>query len=127
MYPSLTKIKKELFDLKTDHDAWHYDVGRFNIGILPRFCTFANVNTLGEFLFYKNSINVYISETAPNQLTINLLKDIRFKNYDPIMYNTIKTPTGGLLNFSDGRDMPIKHLCALVRYLHRLNDLKAFD
>ena len=50
---------------------------------------------------------------------IDLEKDSRFKNYQPIKYSEFA-------GYSTGREMPINHLCELVKYLHRLSNLSAF-
>jgi hypothetical protein len=50
---------------------------------------------------------------------VDLEKDSRFKNYKPIKYHEIS-------GYSDGREMPINHLCELIIYLHRLSNLSAF-
>jgi hypothetical protein len=48
-----------------------------------------------------------------------------FKNYKPIQYNTIETPNG-IINMSEGNEMPLNHVCELIRYLYRLSNLTAF-
>jgi len=57
---------------------------------------------------------------------IYLNQDSRFKNYQPIQYDVIETPTGGRLNQSDGKKIPLLHLMELIRLLHRLSNLTAF-
>ena len=50
---------------------------------------------------------------------IDLEKDSRFKNYQPIKYKEYA-------GYSNGQEMPINHLCELIKYLHRLSNLSAF-
>lgn len=57
---------------------------------------------------------------------IYLNRDPRFKDHAPIQYDIIKTPTGGRINQSDGHNMPLLHLCELIRLLNRLSNLTAF-
>lgn len=56
---------------------------------------------------------------------VSLRDDSRFSSYRPIQYNYFDGPNGRI-NFSDGKDMPIIHLCELIKYLHRLSKLTAF-
>jgi len=74
-----------------------------------------------------NTVSVNLRETNKSGMTtsISLRDDSRFRNYEPIQYNVVQTPTG-LTNLSDGQAMPISHLCELIRYLHRLSNLTAF-
>jgi hypothetical protein len=68
-------------------------------------------------------VDVHVEEEFPNSPPsyINLSTDKRFKDYKPIQYNVVRD-----INLSDGRGMPIIHLCELIRYLHRLSNLTAF-
>lgn len=50
---------------------------------------------------------------------IDLEKDSRFKTYQPIKYKEFA-------GYSTGQEMPINHLCELIKYLHRLSNLSAF-
>lgn len=60
-----------------------------------------------------------------NYVYIN--RDPRFKNHIPIQYDVIQTPTGGRITHnSDGKDMPILHLCELIKHLYRLSNLAVF-
>lgn len=56
---------------------------------------------------------------ATTEEYIDLEHDSRFKNYQPIKY-------AEWAGYSQGREMPINHLCELVKYLHRLSNLSAF-
>lgn len=57
---------------------------------------------------------------------IYLNRDLRFKDHKPIQYDVIETPTGGAINQSDGKKMPLLPLMELIRLLHRLSNLTAF-
>jgi len=50
---------------------------------------------------------------------IDLERDSRFKSYQPIKYKEFA-------GYSTGAEMPINHLCELIKYLHRLSNLSAF-
>lgn len=56
---------------------------------------------------------------ATTEEFIGLEQDSRFKNYQPIKY-------AEWAGYSHGREMPIHHLCELIKYLHRLSNLSAF-
>jgi hypothetical protein len=56
---------------------------------------------------------------ATTEECVYLEHDSRFKNYTPIKYSE-------WAGYSAGREMPINHLCELVKYLHRLSNLSAF-
>ena len=73
------------------------------------------------------TVSVVVNEKTKDGISssIHLREDSRFKDYKPIQYDIIQTPTGSF-NLSDGRGMPITHLCELIRYLNRLYNLTAF-
>lgn len=56
---------------------------------------------------------------------ISLREDSRFKDYKPIQYNVFEGPNGSI-NLSTGKEMPILHLCELIRLFYRLSNLTAF-
>ena len=68
-------------------------------------------------------VDVHVEESSPNAPPsyVSLNTDQRFKDFKPIQYNF----TQGY-NLSDGRGMPIIHLCELIRYLYRISNLTAF-
>lgn len=68
-------------------------------------------------------VDVHIDESSPNAPPsyAYLNTDPRFKDFKPIQYNVY-----GGINLSDGKKMPILHLCELIRYLYRLSNLTAF-
>jgi hypothetical protein len=55
----------------------------------------------------------------PLYSTVFLEVDSRFKNYQPIKYHEFP-------GYSDGRNMPLNHLCELIRHLHKLTKLAVF-
>lgn len=61
----------------------------------------------------KMRISAYPNEAY---VIINLEKDLRFKGYSPIKYKEFE-------GLSNGQEMPIAHLCELIKYLYRLNKL----
>lgn len=70
-------------------------------------------------------VDVHVTEFSPNDkggTYINLNTDPRFRDYKPIQYHLVASN----INLSDGRRMPILHLCELIRYLYRLSNLTAF-
>jgi hypothetical protein len=70
----------------------------------------------------KVTVNVYdVTRGSDGFLTtryIDLHKDPRFCNYQPIQYKQYGN--------SDGQDMPLSVVCELIRYLHKLTKLSAF-
>jgi hypothetical protein len=54
-----------------------------------------------------------------NENHIRLDSDPTFKNYKPIQYAEFEWN-------NNGHNMPILHLCELIKYLHRLTNLKVF-
>lgn len=72
------------------------------------------------------TVNVDLIEMSNTDMKwISLLDDSRFKNYKPIQYNVFEGPNG-IVNLSNGKDMPLLHLCELIRLLYRLSNLTAF-
>lgn len=97
-----------------------YFVGNF----LVKIRTPAERNSNDRITFH-DILEVSLSEEMrypngnPYDSPVDLERDSRFKNYKPIKYHEIA-------GFSDGREMPINHLCELIIYLHRLSNLSAF-
>ncbi len=67
-------------------------------------------------------VNVYDTKRDENGIMqatfINLDRDSRFANYQPIKYKQYGA--------NDGIQMPINTLCELVKYLHTISKLTAF-
>jgi hypothetical protein len=124
-------IKHKLADLKmppyTNHYEWQ--IGSYLIKMFPT----QDQDHLGEPPQYltqyeKVDVQVYkVSKRKGNnqEKIIDLQSDPLFCKYRPIMYNTFEGPHG-TVNLSNGRDMPMYHLCELIRYLHRLANLAVF-
>jgi hypothetical protein len=74
-----------------------------------------------EVLLYESSSR---DPSLRNHVYLN--QDPRFKDYQPIQYDVIETPTGGRINQSDGKKMPLLPLMELIRLLYRLSNLTAF-
>lgn len=123
-------IRHKLNDLKrgphTNHFEWR--IGPFVVKIFPDE---HGDPAAHEYLTQYDTVTVHVYEPrrqadgASQQQYVSLQEDSRFKNYQPIQYNVFESPTGSI-NLSDGQDMPIAHLCELIRYLHRLSNLTAF-
>jgi len=127
-------IKHKLAELKhwPNNYDWEWKIGDFRVVIGPcnddlRAMQKPDPND-SVVKHEKLDVTVYESSKLNPQLSsyVDLRDDSRFKNYQPIQYNVIETPTGGRINLSNGKDMPLIKLCELIRYLHRLSNLTAF-
>lgn len=121
-------IRRKLSILKKVPGRSHYEyrVGNFVLSIFTHAIQDEPDDGLGCLLKHQTvSINLEELNKSGVSSYIYIWNDSRFKNYEPIQYNVVKTPNG-LVNLSDGLDMPILHLCELIRYLHRLSNLTAF-
>lgn len=123
-------IRHKLNDLKKfpGHNHYELQIGPFVVKIFPdRHGDPARHEYITQY--EKVAVHVYEPWRQPNGKTqhqlLSLREDPRFKNYQPIQYNVFESPTGSI-NLSDGQDMPIPHLCELIRYLYRLANLTAF-
>ena len=119
-------IRHKLAELKPSHGRYEYTVGRFTVSMYTYDMQDTPQAPADNILKYK-TVNVVVNETTVGGATssVSIRDDSRFKNYEPIQYNVVKTPTG-CVNISNGDAMPILHLCELIRYLHRLSNLTAF-
>ena len=123
-------IREKLGTMKKvpGRDFYAWKAGRFMLHIFTSPRSFQTDETILRHETVDINVNeVWISPLG-NQITnyISIRDDEPFKYYEPIQYNTVITPNGRI-NLSDGRDMPIAHLCELIRYLHRLSNLTAFE
>jgi hypothetical protein len=123
-------IRHKLNDLKRSplHNYFEWRIGPFVVKIFPD----GHGNpALHDYITQYDTVAVHVYEpyrTSNGEIMhqlLSLTEDSRFKNYQPIQYNVFESPTGSI-NLSDGQDMPIAHLCELIRYLHRLSNLTAF-
>jgi hypothetical protein len=119
-------IRHKLAELKPSHGRYEYSVGRFTVHMYTYDMQDVPSEPANNILRYQ-TVNVVLNETTVSGITssVSIRDDSRFKNYEPIQYNVIKTPTG-CVNISNGDSMPMLHLCELIRYLHRLSNLTAF-
>lgn len=122
---NLYVIRRKLAVLRKPpgYGDWQYDVGNFRLSILPAFGEDKETDCLLDF----EKVDVSITERNKNGNSkfVTLREDSRFKNYEPVMYDVIKTPNG-IINMSNGHGMPIPTLLELIKYLHRLTNLTAF-
>jgi hypothetical protein len=105
---------------------WDYYIGDFVVKIHPdRIQEHAPIVKGDRITNYAVlDVNLYemswdSGRTHKYEQFVNLEQDSRFKNYQPIKYKEY----AGL---SSGAEMPITHLCELIKYLHRLSNLTAF-
>ena len=107
-------------------DRWEYPVGNFTVVIFAYDIGDVPPEQMDNVLRF-DKVDIVLNEKNKEGAisSVSIRDDARFKNYEPIQYNIIDSP-GGRINLSDGRNMPIHHLCELIRYLHRLSNLTAF-
>lgn len=119
-------IRRKLAALKPVRGHYEYYVGGYTVHIYTYAIQDVPDDHEINLLDYQ-TLNVVLNETTKSGVTssISLRDDPQFKNYEPIQYNRIETPNG-IINLSNGENMPITQLCELIRYLHRLSNLKAF-
>lgn len=122
-------IRRRLAALQPVRNKGHYEyhVGIYTVHIYTYEIQDVPTREEDNLLKY-DKLHVVLNQTSKSGVTssISLRDDPLFKNYEPIQYSAITTPTGGVINLSDGENMPIGHLCELIRYLHRLSNLTAF-
>jgi hypothetical protein len=120
-------IRRRLSDLTkpAGSSCFYYYVGNFIVKIhTDRIQEHANRGPEDRITFH-NILDVHLYEykrhTDGNKYEeyVDLEKDSRFKSYQPIKYSEWS-------GYSTGREMPINHLCELVKYLHRLSNLAVF-
>lgn len=123
---SLDVIRRKIATLKAERGHYMYRVGNYTLHMYIH--GIQDVPPEGEMnLSHADRLNVVLNETTKSGITssISLRDDPLFKNYEPIQYHVIETPNGKI-NLSTGDSMPITHVYELIRYLHRLSDLRAF-
>lgn len=126
---NLYVIRHRLADLTKPaySSCFHYYVGSFIVKIFTTRVRDHNFGGSDERITHYDVVDINLVEIkrfaggdgATTEEFINLEKDTRFKDYKPIKYKE-------WAGYSDGREMPIEHLCELVKYLHRLSNLSAF-
>lgn len=116
---NLYVIKQRLANLKTlKYGGFEYVVGNFIVKIYTQPFKGMNVVDKDDCIMKHEKVNVLLDEL--NKRTgfyerVNLETDSRFKDYPPLKYDDW-----------NGDNMPIIQLCELIKYLHRLNNLKVF-
>jgi len=120
-------IRRKLSELKAINGSrWEYAVGNFVVNMYPYEIGDVPRGQLDSPVRHEKLSVVVNEKTKSGSVSsISLRDDSRFKNYEPIQYDVIETPSGKI-NVSNGDNMPILHLCELIRYLHRLSNLTAF-
>lgn len=106
-------------------EHFRYFVGDFTVKIFTVRIQEHSID-LNDRITHHDIVDVYVyekqklaqSEDRYDQF-IDLEQNSRFKNYAPIKYSE-------WVGYSAGLEMPINHLCELVKYLHRLSNLSAF-
>jgi hypothetical protein len=121
-------IRRKLAELRPVRSSGHYEyvVGKYTVHIYTYEIQDVPSGQEANLLSCEK-VSIVLNETTKSGVTssISLRDDPIFKNYAPIQYDVIETPNGKI-NISDGEQMPILHLCELIRYLHRLSNLSAF-
>lgn len=120
-------IRHKLGELKLiSGHRWEYQVGQYTVNMYPY-----DIGDIppadADNILKRETVSVVLNERSKLGVvsSISLRNDSRFKDYEPIQYNVIDSP-GGRINLSNGDNMPLTHLCELIRYLHRLTNLAAF-
>jgi hypothetical protein len=121
-------IRRKLSELRLYSGCYQFDVGNFQVNMYPRDIQDVRPDDPYDSVLKHEKVDVSLFEKSAktnHHVIVDLRSDTRFNNYKPIMYNTFESPSG-IVNLSDGRQMPILHLCELIRYLYRLSNLTAF-
>lgn len=116
---NLYVIKQRLANLKPlKYGGFEYAVGDFIVKIYTQPFKGMNVVDKDDCIVKHEKVNVLLDELNRRNgyyERVNLETDSRFKDYPPLKYDDW-----------NGDNMPILQLCELVKYLHRLNNLKVF-
>lgn len=122
-------IRRKLATLKSTNSSYYeYDVGgRFSVRMWAK-------NDGRSCVLNHETIDTNVIEWGPKDdesetrvgTYLDLRTDPRLKDFKPIWYKTFDGPNG-TINLGDGKDMPIAHICELIRLLHRLANLTVFS
>lgn len=122
-------IKRKLSELKkrAGYNDYVYYVGHFILHIYTNSIQDPGSLDPNDCITKYDKVDVSLLESSKNNqnVIVGLRDDSRFKNYRPIIYSFFDG-ANGIVNLSDGREMPIINLCELIKYLHRLSNLTAF-
>lgn len=123
---NVDSIKEYLSELKLPKSRGHfcYYVGFFILYIFPSTSEGNTIFTGEERITHHEKLDISLYESKRGETDVyfalvDLEKDLRFINYQPIKYNKY-------VGLSSGIDIPIIHLCELIKYLHRLCNLTSF-
>lgn len=120
-------IRRKLGDLRKAFERDHYEYWlgeKYLVRIFTRRIQDVGPPDAEDNILRHSTVdvNVYdLKRDSSGILQANyvyLEKDSRFANYEPIQYKQY--------GWSDGREMPINHLCELIKYLHIISKLHAF-
>lgn len=128
-YPkNLYVIRRKLARLHKPpgYGDWQIEVGPYFLSITAPYDADDRDK---PFILDYQKVDVYLTEANKlgSRAHIDLRSDPRFYKYQPIIYDTYLSPTGSTVNFGDGHGMPILQLMELIKYLHRLAGLTAFQ
>lgn len=128
---NLYVIKRQLAELKKTGSCFEYYVGQFKIQIFTDRIQ-EHTSPPDDIITLHEVVDINLSEEvklinlpgcptiSKGYQIISLVKDLRFKDYQPIKYTDP-------ISLSTGQLMPIITLCELCKYLHRLSNLSAFS
>lgn len=128
MSKDIVEIREELNLLRRVNNRSHYNycIGPFSIKIYTSRIQEQPIPTDQDNIMNHEVVDVYVFESRrtndphfTEHIAIHLEKDARFKHYTPIKYSE-------WADYSTGVEMPISHLCELIKYLHRLSKLSIF-
>lgn len=117
-------IRRKLAELKKGNASYFsYYVGKFKVAIwtdrILEHSSPDDDNIMKHSIVDVNLQEVHRKDNHQLYEYVELERDERFKNYQPIKYKEYS-------GMSNGQQMPINQLCELIKYLHRLSNLTAF-
>ena len=120
------KIKLSSMQIDLDQSYFYYDAGIFYLKIFTwriQDNKPSPENIINERITNHDVVDVYLfkgsGQNGKWEEKIYLEKHNLFKDYKPIKYSDYS-------GLSTGVEMPISHLCELIKYLHRLDNLTLF-
>lgn len=122
-------IRKKLAILKRAPGQNHFEyyAGKFKVNIWLDKIQEHAANDDNDNILNHSVVHVDLHELSKKDDHlydwVYLNTDSRFKNYEPIQYDWLP---GLHQRYSNGENMPIHHLCELIKYLYKLPNLSAF-
>jgi hypothetical protein len=122
---NLYVIRRRLAELRRlpNESAFKYYVGNFMVCIWTyRVMESPITNPIDRITLHDAvdvSVHEYSKDDNKHPKHIDLEMDSRFAHYTPIKYREWQ-------GYSSGKEMPLAHLCELIKYLHRLSNLLIF-